>query len=53
LTVSTEEVQKAGKAIQAEDYEGAQRILAGTKDAIQKLVPPAPPAPATQSSKRP
>jgi hypothetical protein len=53
LTVSGEEVQKAGKAIQAEDYEGAQRILAGVKDGIQKLVPPAPSAPATQSSKRP
>ena len=53
LTTAGEDVQKAGKAIQAEDYEGAQRILAGAKDAIQKLLPPAPAAPAAQSSKRP
>jgi Domain of unknown function (DUF4398) len=53
LTVSGEEVQKAGKAIQAEDYEGAQRILAAAKGEIQKLVPAAPAPPAAQSSKRP
>ena len=53
LAVSGEEVQKAGKAIQAEDYEGAQRILAAAKGEIQKLVPAAPAPPAAQSSKRP
>jgi hypothetical protein len=53
LAVSGEEVQKAGKAIQAEDYEGAQRILAAAKEGIQKLAPAAPPPPAAQSTKRP
>jgi uncharacterized protein DUF4398 len=53
LTTFTDDVQKAGKAIQAEDYESAQRILAGVKDGIQKLQPPAPATPAAQSSKRP
>ena len=53
LTLAGEEVQKAGKAIQAEDYEGAQRILAAAKEGIQKLAPPAPTPPAPQSTKRP
>jgi len=52
LTTTGEDVQKAGKAIQAEDYEGAQRILAGVKEAIQKLAPPATTPPVTQSPKR-
>jgi hypothetical protein len=52
LAVSGEEVQKAGKAVQAEDYEGAQRILAAAKEGIQKLAVPAPAAPAAQSPKR-
>lgn len=52
LTLAGEEVQKAGKAIQAEDYESAQRTLAGTKEKILQIkAPPAPPA-AAQSSKR-
>lgn len=53
LAVHGEEVQKAGKAIQAEDYEGAQRILAAAKEGIQKLAAPAPAPPAAQSTKRP
>ena len=52
LTTFGEEVQKAGKAMQDDDYEGAQRILAGVKDGIAKLqqTPAAPPA--AQSPKR-
>ena len=52
LITFTDDVQKAGKAIQAEDYEGAQRILAGVKDGIQTLQPPPAAPPATQSPKR-
>jgi hypothetical protein len=52
LTTFGEDVQKAGKAMQADDYEGAQRILAGVKDAIQKLQPAPPTEPAAQSPKR-
>jgi uncharacterized protein DUF4398 len=52
LTSFGEDVQKASKAMQADDYEGAQRILAGVKDGIQKLTPPATPPPVTQSPKR-
>ena len=52
LAQSGDDVQKAGKAIQAEDYESAQRTLAGAKEKIQQSqAAPAPPA-AAQSSRR-
>ena len=52
LTLYGEEVQKAGKAIQAEDYEGAQRMLTGTKEKIHQILAPPAPAAAAQSSRR-
>jgi len=52
LAQSSEEVQKAGKAIQAEDYESAQRMLAATKEKIQQIQAPPAPAAAAQSSRR-
>jgi len=52
LTVYGGEVQKASKAIQAEDYEGAQRTLLGVKEKIRLMMaPPAGPG-TTQSSRR-
>ena len=39
VTQATGELQKAGSAIQAEDYMGAQALLAGTKERLQKAVP--------------
>jgi len=48
----SEQVQKASKEIQAEDYEGAQRTLTAVKQGVLQLVPlPAPP-PTVQSSRR-
>lgn len=51
LTAFGEEVQKAGKAMQAEDYDGAQRTLATVKQGLQQLVAPAPAAGTAQSSR--
>lgn len=52
VTQATGELQKAGSAIQAEDYMGAQALLAGTKERLQKAVP-AVTAPAGAQSTRP
>jgi hypothetical protein len=49
---STGEVQKAGSAIQSDDYAAAQRILAGTKERLQKVVPAEPAAAPAQSPRR-
>lgn len=52
LTLYDGEVQKASKAIQAEDYEAAQRTLVGVKEKVRQiLAPPAAPG-TTQSSRR-
>jgi hypothetical protein len=52
LTLYGEDVQKAGKAIQAEDYEGGLRTLTGVREKIQQIMaPPAAPVSA-QSSRR-
>jgi hypothetical protein len=52
VTQATGELQKAGSAIQAEDYMGAQALLAGTKERLQKAVP-AVTGPAGVQSTRP
>ena len=39
MTVSNGELQKAGSAMQAEDYAAAQTLLNGTKARLQKVVP--------------
>ena len=52
LTQFSEEVQKAGKALLAEDYEGAQLILAAIKQEIQQILPPVGGPSASQSSRR-
>jgi hypothetical protein len=49
---STGEVQKAGSAIQSGDYAAAQRVLAGTKERLQKVVPAEPAAPAQSPRRR-
>ena len=48
----TEQVQKASKAIQAEDYEGAQRTLTAVKQGVQQLLPQPGPSPGVQSPRR-
>ena len=53
LTLFGEEVQKASKAIQAEDYDAAQRTLAAVKQAIQQILAAPPTGAAAQSSRRP
>jgi hypothetical protein len=52
LTVFGDEVQKAGKAIQSEDYDGAQRTLAGVKQQIQEMLTSPANGAGTQSSRR-
>ena len=52
VTTSTAELQKAGSAMQAEDYAGAQKLLTETKERLQKAVPAPPAAAATQSTRR-
>ena len=52
VTTSTAEVQKAGSAMQAEDYAGAQKVLAATKERLQKVLPAAPNTAAAQATKR-
>jgi hypothetical protein len=39
VTVANGELQKAGSAMQAEDYAAAQSVLTGTKARLQKVVP--------------
>jgi hypothetical protein len=51
VTQSTAEVQKAGSVLQADDYEGAQKILTASKERLQKVLPAADKA-ATQSTRR-
>jgi hypothetical protein len=48
----SEQVQKASKEIQAEDFDGAQRTLTAVKQAVQELLPPPAPSPAVQSPRR-
>jgi HAMP domain-containing protein len=52
VTTSTAEVQKAGSAMQAEDYAGAQKLLTATKERLQKVLPAAPNTAAAQSTRR-
>jgi HAMP domain-containing protein len=52
VTTSTAEVQKAGSAMQAEDYAGAQTVLTATKERLQKVLPAAPNTGAVQSTRR-
>jgi murein L,D-transpeptidase YcbB/YkuD len=48
----SEQVQKASKEIQAEDFEGAQRTLTAVKQGVEQLLPPATPPPAVQTPRR-
>ena len=52
VTTSTAEVQKAGSALQADDYEGAQKLLTASKERLQKVLPAAPNTAAAQSTRR-
>jgi hypothetical protein len=52
VTASTAEVQKAGSAMQSEDYAGAQKLLTATKERLQKVLPAAPNTAAAQSTRR-
>jgi hypothetical protein len=52
VTQSTAEVQKAGSLMQSEDYAAAQKVLDGTKERLQKVLPAAPDAEAAQSTRR-
>jgi len=52
VTQAAGDLQKAGAAMQAEDYTGAQRILAAVKERIQKGVPAVAGTPAAQSPRR-
>jgi hypothetical protein len=49
---STAEVQKAGSLMQSEDYAAAQKVLDGTKERLQKVLPAAPDAETAQSTRR-
>jgi HAMP domain-containing protein len=52
VTQSTADVQKAGSAMQAEDYAGAQKLMTATKERLQKALPAAPTAATAQSTRR-
>ena len=52
VTASTAEVQKAGSAMQGDDYAGAQKLLTATKERLQKVLPAAPNTAAAQSTRR-
>ena len=52
VTASTAEVQKAGSAMQSDDYAGAQTLMAATKERLQKVLPAAPNTAAAQSPRR-
>ena len=51
VTTSTAEVQKAGSAMQAEDYAGAQKLLTASKERLQKALPVTPNTAAAQSTR--
>jgi hypothetical protein len=51
VTQATADVQKAGSAMQAEDYPAAEQILTATRARLQKAVPTVAPA-KTQSAPR-
>jgi hypothetical protein len=52
VTTSTADVQKAGSAMQAEDYAGAQNVLTATKERLQKVMPTAANTAAAHSTRR-
>jgi hypothetical protein len=52
VTTSTAVVQKAGSAMQAEDYAGAQKLLTETKERLQEALPATPNPVAAQSLRR-
>jgi hypothetical protein len=52
VTTSTADLQKAGSAMQAEDYAAAQTLLTATKGRLEKAVPAPPNAAAAQSTRR-
>ena len=52
VTTSTAEVQKAGSAMQAEDYVEAQKLMTATKERLQKVLPATPNTAAAQSTRR-
>jgi hypothetical protein len=52
VTQTTAEVQKAGSAMQAEDYASAQKLLTASKERLQKVLPATPDTAAAQSSRR-
>ena len=52
VTQSTAEVQKAGSAMQAEDYMEAQKLLAAARARLEKVVPEENAPAAAQSSRR-
>jgi hypothetical protein len=49
---STADLQKAGSAMQDDDYAGAQTLLDAAKERLQKVLPAAPNADAEQSTRR-
>lgn len=49
---STAELQKAGSAMQAEDYATAQKLLMASKERLQKALPVAADTSAAQSARR-
>ncbi len=52
VTASTAEVQKAGSAMQGDDYAGAQKLMTATKERLQKVLPAAPNTADAQSTRR-
>jgi hypothetical protein len=52
VTQSTAQLQKAGSALQAEDYAGAEKLLTASKEQLQEVLPAAPGAGAAQSTRR-
>jgi hypothetical protein len=52
VTQAAGELQKAGSALQAEDYATAQRLLIGAKKRLQSVLPASPPAATAQSVRR-
>jgi len=51
VTQTSGELQKAGSAMQAEDYAAAQKVLTVSKERLQKVLPAAP-ANGAQSTRR-
>ena len=52
VTQATGELQKAGSAMQTEDYTGAQKLVTVSKERLQKVLPVAPAATDAQSPRR-